>query len=259
MSLEAQAALYRSLLAGRRVLVVLDNAADEDQVRPLLPGAPGCLVIVTSRNALPGLIVTEGAHQVDLDLLSAAEARQLLSRRIGESRVVAETAAADDIIDAVRPAAPGPDAGGRRGPLPTPGSACPRWRPSCARRAAPWMRSAARIRPPTCGPSSRGPTCASAPLAAACSACSGCIPARTSSTAAVVSLAGVAREQVRPVLAELARAHLVTERRSGPVRLPRPAPRVRHRAGPAARSCGRPAGGEAPDARSLPAQRLPGR
>jgi DNA-binding SARP family transcriptional activator/Tfp pilus assembly protein PilF len=97
-SLEAQAALYRSLLSGRRVLVLLDNAADEDQVRPLVPGSPGCLVIVTSRNELPGLIVTEGAQPVVVDLLSTDEARQLLSRRIGESRVLAETQAADNII-----------------------------------------------------------------------------------------------------------------------------------------------------------------
>jgi DNA-binding SARP family transcriptional activator/tetratricopeptide (TPR) repeat protein len=97
-SLEAQAALYRSLLAGSRVLVLLDNAADEDQVRPLLPGSPGCLVIVTSRNELPGLIVTEGAQPVVLDLLSVFEARQLLSRRIGESRITAEPQAVDRII-----------------------------------------------------------------------------------------------------------------------------------------------------------------
>ena len=97
-SLEAQAALYRSLLSGQRVLVLLDNAADEEQVRPLVPGSPGCLVIVTSRNELPGLIVTEGAQPVVVDLLSPDEARQLLSRRIGESRVLAETQAADNII-----------------------------------------------------------------------------------------------------------------------------------------------------------------
>ena len=97
-SLEAQAALYRSLLAGRRVLILLDNAADEDQIRPLLPGSPGCLVIVTSRNELPGLIVTEGAQPVLVDLMSVPEARALLSRRIGQNRVAAEAHAVDSII-----------------------------------------------------------------------------------------------------------------------------------------------------------------
>jgi DNA-binding SARP family transcriptional activator/tetratricopeptide (TPR) repeat protein len=97
-SLEAQGALYRSLLAGRRVLVMLDNAADEDQVRPLLPGSPGCMVIVTSRNELSGLIVTEGARPVVVDLMSVPEAWELLSRRIGENRVSAEPEAVDGII-----------------------------------------------------------------------------------------------------------------------------------------------------------------
>jgi DNA-binding SARP family transcriptional activator len=97
-SLGDQAALYRSLLTGRRVLVLLDNAADEDQVRPLLPGSSGCLVIVTSRNELPGLIVTEGARPVVVDLMSVPEAQQLLSRRIGENRIAAEPQAVDDII-----------------------------------------------------------------------------------------------------------------------------------------------------------------
>src|SRR5215472_7593427 len=85
--LQAQAALYRSLLASRRVLVVLDNARDADQVRPLLPGSPGCMAIVTSRHQLTGLVATDGAHPLALDLLSAAEARDLLARRIGQARV----------------------------------------------------------------------------------------------------------------------------------------------------------------------------
>jgi DNA-binding SARP family transcriptional activator/predicted negative regulator of RcsB-dependent stress response len=96
--LDAQAALYRSLLAGKRVLVVLDNARDADQVRPLLPGAPGCLAIITSRNRLTSLVATEGAQPVTVGLLSVAESRQLLTRRIGPARVTGAPAAADEII-----------------------------------------------------------------------------------------------------------------------------------------------------------------
>ncbi|MFI1393694.1 AfsR/SARP family transcriptional regulator [Streptomyces sp. NPDC020681] len=96
---DALAAMYRSLLAGRRVLVLLDNARDTAQVRPLLPGAPGCMTIVTSRNQLSGLIVKDGAHHVRLDVLSPAEAREALARRIGDARVSAESDAAVEIVE----------------------------------------------------------------------------------------------------------------------------------------------------------------
>jgi hypothetical protein len=97
--LPAQACLYRSLLHGRRVLVLLDNARDVEQVRPLLPGTPGCLVVVTSRQQLIGLIAVEGATPLTVDLLSKAEARELMARRLGRERVLAESAAVDEIIE----------------------------------------------------------------------------------------------------------------------------------------------------------------
>ncbi|WP_343244277.1 BTAD domain-containing putative transcriptional regulator [Streptomyces sp. SID14446] len=96
--LDAQAALYRSVLARRRVLIVLDNARDTEQIRPLLPGTPGCLVIVTSRSRLTGLVAGHGAHPLTLGPLTGDEARAMLARRLGPSRVEAEPQAADAIV-----------------------------------------------------------------------------------------------------------------------------------------------------------------
>ncbi|MDX3639701.1 ATP-binding protein [Streptomyces sp. MB09-02B] len=96
---EAQVGLYRSLLAGRQVLLVLDNARDTDHVRPILPGSATCMVIVTSRNQLTGLVASEGAHPLTLGLLTVDEAHQLLARRLGADRVARERDAVADIIE----------------------------------------------------------------------------------------------------------------------------------------------------------------
>jgi tetratricopeptide (TPR) repeat protein len=98
VDLDAQATLYRSELAGKRMLVVLDNARDTAQVRPLLPGAPGCLVVVTSRHQMTSLIAADGAHPITLDLLTDDEARQMLALRVGDDRVMAEPTAVKEII-----------------------------------------------------------------------------------------------------------------------------------------------------------------
>jgi DNA-binding SARP family transcriptional activator len=95
--LDAQAARYRSALAGKRMLVLLDNARNAEQIRPLLPGAPGSLVLVTSRNRLASLVAVESARPLTLGVLSADEAREFLSSRIGAERVAAETEAVAEI------------------------------------------------------------------------------------------------------------------------------------------------------------------
>jgi DNA-binding SARP family transcriptional activator/Tfp pilus assembly protein PilF len=95
---DALVALYRSLLVGRRMLVFLDNACDADQVRPLLPGSRTCLVVVTSRHRLTGLVAAEGAQMITLDLLAATDARELLIRHLGQERVTAEPTAVRDLI-----------------------------------------------------------------------------------------------------------------------------------------------------------------
>jgi DNA-binding SARP family transcriptional activator/tetratricopeptide (TPR) repeat protein len=97
VSLEERESLYRSLLADRRVLVVLDNAHDAGQVRPLLPGTAGGLVLVTSRNLLAGLVAA-GAHPIVLDLLTSDEAHHLLRGRLGVERTAAEPSAVADIV-----------------------------------------------------------------------------------------------------------------------------------------------------------------
>jgi DNA-binding SARP family transcriptional activator len=92
-----QAGLYRRLLADRRMLVMLDNARDEQQVRPLLPASSGSLVLITSRSQLSGLAATNGARLLTLDVLDHAEAVQLLIARIGHARAAAEADAVDQI------------------------------------------------------------------------------------------------------------------------------------------------------------------
>jgi tetratricopeptide (TPR) repeat protein/transcriptional regulator with XRE-family HTH domain len=96
---DAQVGLYRSLLAERRMLVVLDNARDADQLRTLLPGSADCLALITSRNQLTGLAVSDGAHQMALDVMSQAEACELLTARLGADRASREPAAIDELTE----------------------------------------------------------------------------------------------------------------------------------------------------------------
>ena len=96
VGVDDQAALYRTVLTGKRVLIVIDNARDADQVRPLLPGSPGSLVLVTSRNQLCAL-AAEAARPLHVEPFARDEARQLLASRLGAGRVEREPQAADEL------------------------------------------------------------------------------------------------------------------------------------------------------------------
>ncbi|GIJ47547.1 SARP family transcriptional regulator [Virgisporangium aliadipatigenens] len=96
--LEEASALYRSLLADRRVLVVLDDAASAEQVRPLLPGSPGSVVLVTSRFRLPGLVASDGARQLILEPMSDGEAVSLIAAVLDDERIAAEPEAAAELV-----------------------------------------------------------------------------------------------------------------------------------------------------------------
>ncbi len=94
---DERAALYRSRLAGRRVLIVLDEARDAAQVRPLVPGSASCAVLVTSRNRMPDLA---GSHLINLDVLEPAEAQALFANVVGAGRAAAEPDAAGEVLAA---------------------------------------------------------------------------------------------------------------------------------------------------------------
>jgi DNA-binding SARP family transcriptional activator len=214
LDLDDQASLYRSLLDGRRVLVVLDNASSAEQVRLLLPGAPGCLVLVTSRNQLAGLVATEGAHLEVLDLLTRREARQLLALRLGAERVHDQEPAAEEIVSlcarlplalaiAAARAAAHPEFGlpalaaelrGARGSL----DAFTGPDPATEMRAVfSWSYQVLSV------PARR------------LFRLLGLHPGPDVTAAVAASLAGAPVAEVRPVLAELCDAHLVTEHSPG--------------------------------------------
>jgi DNA-binding SARP family transcriptional activator len=213
-SLDDQVALYRSLLTGKRMLVVLDNARDAEQARALLPGAPGCLAIVTSRNRLTGLIARDGAHPLGLDVLTPAGARELLARRLGAERVGSEPNAVEDIVTrcarlplaltiaAARAAA-------------SPGFPLAHF--------AAEMRDAGRVLDPFGGDDAA--TDVRAVFSWSYHALStdaarlfrllGLHPGPDITVGAAVSLAGIAPDRVRALLAELTRGHLLIEHRPG--------------------------------------------
>jgi hypothetical protein len=97
-ALHAQTARYRSLVAGKQILIVLDNAANIAQVLPLLPGSPTCTVLITSRRHFPGLITGHSAHHLPVDFLTDIDAHVLLTNRLGAARSTAEAAAVGELL-----------------------------------------------------------------------------------------------------------------------------------------------------------------
>ncbi|TDB76189.1 tetratricopeptide repeat protein [Micromonospora sp. KC723] len=210
----AQEGLYRSLVAGRRMLIVLDDARDADQIRPLLPGTSSCLTVVTSRSQMTGLAAVEGAHHIELDVLSLAEARDLLARRLGSVRVAAELETVDELIRccAALPLALAVVAA-RAGTRPTfPLAALAEELRNARDTLDPFATE-----DPTADPRAAfaGSYRQLRPPAAKLFRWIGGHPGPDLTAEAAASIAGVPPAAVRPALAELTRARLVVERVPG--------------------------------------------
>jgi DNA-binding SARP family transcriptional activator/Tfp pilus assembly protein PilF len=211
---EAQVGLYRSLVAGRRILIVLDNARDAEQARPLLPGSAGCTVIVTSRDQMPELVATEGARPIAPGGLTRDEAHDLLSRRLGKHRMLDEPDAVDDIVTAC--------AGLPLALAIVAARAATHATFSLSMLADELRRSHGGLDAFTCGGTALGLrsvfSCSYRALstdAATLFRLIGRHPGPEISSPAAVSLAGLAPVRTRSALAELVRAQLITEHRPG--------------------------------------------
>lgn len=208
--LDAQSALYRSLVAERRMLIVLDNARNSEQVIPLLPGGTSCTVLVTSRQQLPSLITAHCARPITVDTLDDAEGYRLLADHLSPARVATEPEAVADLLE-------------RCGGLPLAlGVVAAR---AALRPDFPLAHLAAELRadPNRLDAFDTGEITASVravfswsyhaltPPAARLFRRLGHYPGPDISTTAMAALAGTTTEQLRPPLAELARAHLIDE------------------------------------------------
>jgi DNA-binding SARP family transcriptional activator/tetratricopeptide (TPR) repeat protein len=211
---DERAARYRSLLAGKRMLILLDNAVEEQQVRPLLPASPASLVLVTSRRQLGGLAAADGVRLISLDVLSHAEAVQMLAARLGAGRAAAEPAAVDRIADlcACLPLALAIAAA----------RAAARPAFALAALAGELADTAGRLDALDGGDPATSvravfswSTRQLSPEAARMFRLLGLHPGPDISVAAAAGLAGCPQPQARRLLRELARAHLITERVPG--------------------------------------------
>jgi DNA-binding SARP family transcriptional activator/tetratricopeptide (TPR) repeat protein/DNA-binding transcriptional ArsR family regulator len=210
VGVQAQIGLYRSMLAERRLLIVLDNARDGEQVRPLLPGSDRCLTLVTSRNHLAGLIASQAARPLALGPLTQVEAREMLARRLGRRRAACEPDALDDIVIscarlplalAVLAARAALHPGF---PLATLADELRDVRDRLSALADGGLATDVRT---VFSWSYRTCTVEAARLFRLIGLC----PGHDLSAATAASLAGIAQSTVRPLLAELSRANLVTE------------------------------------------------
>jgi DNA-binding SARP family transcriptional activator/tetratricopeptide (TPR) repeat protein len=214
----AQVGLYRSLAAGRRMLIVLDNARDTDTVAQLLPGSGAHAVLVTSRHQLPGLVTAHGARPVALDLLPDAEAHGLLRRQLGAARAAAEP---DAVTELVRHCAGLPLALG----IVAARAALQRDRP-LADLAAQLRTAGTRLDALDAGELSVDlravlscSVAALAPAAAKVLVLLGLAPGPDIALAAAASLAGRPVEETRGLLHQLVAANLLQEHRTGRYRM----------------------------------------